>query len=190
MTFISPSSPPSSRGQTHLHLPLHLPFISLATHTPHTPLEALKCAPPPDGGAQRRKKPIERTLQMNRYEVTAVAPTIGKVKHVIKARERIEAVTKMKRAHPGAASFHAKRIEPVVKDASDRPAKITDARSHAKAMLLDAIPPKGATIPFLADAIRAAPMTVRAYVRELEAEGHVTRRRIDIRGTMLIERVA
>jgi len=127
--------------------------------------------------------------QMNRYEVTAVT-AIGKVKHVIKAREPIEAVAKMKRAHPAAASFQARRIAPVVKGSNGMPVKTTDARSHAKAMLLEAIPPKGATVPKLAEAIRAANVTVRAYTRELEAEGLITRRRIDTRGTMLIERVA
>ena len=126
---------------------------------------------------------------MNRYEVTAVT-SIGKVKHVIKARERIEAVAKMKRAHPTAASFHARRIAPVVKGANGMPVKTTDARSHVKAMLLEAIPPKGATVPVLAEAIRAARITVQTYARELEAEGLITRRRIDTRGTMLIERVA
>jgi len=126
---------------------------------------------------------------MNRYEVTAVT-AIGKVKHVIKAREPIEAVAKMKRAHPAAASFQARRIAPVVKGSNGMPVKTTGARSHAKAMLLEAIPPKGATVPVLAEAIRATSVTVRAYARELEAEGLITRRRIDTRGTMLIERVA
>jgi hypothetical protein len=128
---------------------------------------------------------------MTRYKITLIGPEIGKRTLILRRPSRDAAIEKAGRAYPGARIVSIEALQDEMAEDDGRrngngAAALEKGRAlshhsaqqrHAESLrqLLDAIPPEGAGTTQLAEAVGAAPFTVRKWAAKLEEQGKVVR---------------